>query len=122
MSFTDQGNAIQNFLDSKVHPALFQATGIDMDELQKNVFENIPPANKQNGFVFTGAMLLFWLLYISWLHNGGTRLIFKMFGFEKEFDKFDFAQRCKVVIICTSQLNVMFWLPLFPYALLYADG
>ena len=93
-----------------------------MDKVQAYVFETIPQANKQNGFFFTVVMVLFWLVYIAWLQNGGTRLIFKMFGFEEKFDKFDFSQKCKVVIICTSQLNVMIWLPLYSYSLLYANG
>lgn len=120
--FSDPGNFIQRFLDNRVHPALLQVTGIDMDELQLYVFENIPAPNIQNGLIFTGTMVLFWLVYISWLHNGGARMIFRAFGFESEYGNFDFAQRCKIVIICTSQLNVMIWLPLFSYSLLYADG
>ena len=62
-----------------------------MDKVQAYVFEIIPQANKQNGLFFTVLMVLFWLVYIAWLHNGGTRLIFKMFGFDKKFDKFDFS-------------------------------
>ena len=35
------GYAAQRIIDERIHPAIFAATGVDMDELQKRVHDSI---------------------------------------------------------------------------------
>ena len=118
------GYATQAFIDQRIHPVIYDVTGINMDDFQKQVHDSIPEFNYENAAWFILQWTVIWLVII---HASVMATPYLMSYASKDiravYDKASPFKR--LMITCRaiySPLHLTIANPIIIYGFIYADG
>ena len=118
------GYMAQGIIDERIHPAIYAVTGIDMDDVQKRVFDSIEPFNAESGMRFLCRWTVIWFIIIA-VSAWAIPYVISCISNEIRgiYDKASPFKRLMLACrILYSPLHLSICIPAVFYGLIYADG